>query len=596
LAVFGSVAALHAYAKIRFKYRSVQMNAVEIELAISALAEQSFTAQEFPYAFLEAFGNKSTTIKRLRSGASNKSDLGGVLQTSNIHIAVAAPGEVSKALAALKASPATAKAKAKFILATDGEMFEAEDLETEETVACPYPDFPNHFGFFLPLAGITTVRQIRGPLGSRRSTVASPRSAQRMHGKRKWRKVPPPSSGSRMKDAMSDIDLDDLRAELAEFAQPEKNGGHSAREERIIAGFEEIQRFVDKHNRAPQHGEDRDIFERLYAVRLDRLRTLEECRSLLTPLDHQGLLAGLPIASSPSAQTIDEDELRAELEGAAGAADITALRHVRPSEDKRAAEEIANRTKCEDFERFKPLFEKVQREMANGERQTRPFELKSEIRPGSWFIVGGQKAYVADMGEIFTNAQGRTDARLRVIFDNGTESNMLMRSLQRALHKDEAGRRITDPVAGPLFADKNADGDLASGTIYVLRSKSDHPVVAASRDVLHKIGVTGGDVPRRLMNAKLDPTFLMADVEVIATYELFNISRVKLENLIHRIFDPARLDIEIKDRFGHPVVPREWFLVPLFVINEAVDRIKDGTITGYIYDPKSARLVIRGQD
>src|SRR5450755_2920235 len=137
------------------------MNAVEIEEAISALAEQPFDAQEFPFAFLQAFGNKETTIKRLRSGASNKSDLGGILQTNNVHIAVSPPGEVTKALAALKASPATAKAKARFILATDGSDFEAEDLTSGETVACAYQDFPNHFGFFLPLAGITTVKQIR---------------------------------------------------------------------------------------------------------------------------------------------------------------------------------------------------------------------------------------------------------------------------------------------------------------------------------------------------------------------------------------------------------------------------------------------------
>ncbi len=138
------------------------MNAVEIEEAVSKLAEQPFDTGEFPFAFLEAFGNKATTIKRLRSGSSNSSDIaGGVLQRNNIHIAVCHAGEVSKALAALKASPATAKAKAKFILATDGVDLEAEDLTSGETAACAYPDFPNHFGFFLPLAGITTVRQIR---------------------------------------------------------------------------------------------------------------------------------------------------------------------------------------------------------------------------------------------------------------------------------------------------------------------------------------------------------------------------------------------------------------------------------------------------
>ena len=137
------------------------MNAVEIEQAISALAEQPFEREEFPYAFLQAFGNKETTIKRLRKGESNKSDLGGVLQTNNIHIAVAPLGEVTQTLAALKASPATQRAKAKFILAADGDTFEAEDLASGETVACAYADFPDHFGFFLPLAGITTVKQVR---------------------------------------------------------------------------------------------------------------------------------------------------------------------------------------------------------------------------------------------------------------------------------------------------------------------------------------------------------------------------------------------------------------------------------------------------
>lgn len=137
------------------------MNAVEIEQAITDLASQPFDRVEFPYAFLQAFGNKETTLKRLRSGATNKSDLGGVLQTSNIHLAVCEPGKVTETLAALKTSPVTARAKAKYVLATDGETLEAEELESGETVACDYPQFPDHFGFFLQLAGISTVKQIR---------------------------------------------------------------------------------------------------------------------------------------------------------------------------------------------------------------------------------------------------------------------------------------------------------------------------------------------------------------------------------------------------------------------------------------------------
>jgi hypothetical protein len=138
------------------------MNAVEIEEAVSALAEQPFEPAEFPFAFLQAFGSKDTTIKRLRAGSTNPSDVpGGILQRNNIHIAVAPSGTVTQVLGALKASPATAKAKAKFVLATDGDLFEAEDLDSGETIACAYKDFPNKFGFFLPLAGITTVSQVR---------------------------------------------------------------------------------------------------------------------------------------------------------------------------------------------------------------------------------------------------------------------------------------------------------------------------------------------------------------------------------------------------------------------------------------------------
>ena len=384
---------------------------------------------------------------------------------------------------------------------------------------------------------------------------------------------------------------DALLEELGVEIETNKNSSRTPREERVIAGFEEIQRFVEQHGRAPQHGEDRDIFERLYAVRLDRLRELSDCRALLEPLDHQGLLVGAKPATVSVADEIDDDELLAQLGvGADTPADITDLRHVRSAAEKRAAEEIANRQKCEDFESFKPLFEQVQKELGAGLRQTRRFERKSEIAPGRFYILGGQKAYVAAMEEPFANEHGNIDARLRVIFDNGTESNLLMRSLQTVLQQDPAGRRIIEPSAGPLFADQNEEGDEASGMVYVLRSKSDHPVVAAHRDVLHKIGVTGGDVARRIANARLDPTFLMADVEIVATYELYNINRTRLENLIHRIFGPARLDIEMKDRFGQAIVPREWFLVPLFAVDEAIERIRKGTIPGFIYDPNTARL------
>jgi hypothetical protein len=206
-------------------------------------------------------------------------------------------------------------------------------------------------------------------------------------------------------------------------------------------------------------------------------------------------------------------------------------------------------------------------------------------------VIGGQVAYVAGDSESFETEYDRRDSRLRVIYDNGTESNVLARSLQRALHRDAASRVISEVSAGPLFADAPAENDLQTGTVYVLRSKSKNAFVAEHRDVLHKIGVTGNDVKQRVANAENDPTFLMASVEVIAEYKLYNIDRVKLENIIHRVFARAQLNVAITDRFGKPVQPREWFLVPEFVVAEAVERIKDGTITEYVYDPKTARLM-----
>jgi hypothetical protein len=394
---------------------------------------------------------------------------------------------------------------------------------------------------------------------------------------------------------MSDPDLDALAEGLAEFDVPDKQSDRPAREERIIAGFEDIQHFVEEHGRAPLHGEGRDIFECLYAVRLDRLRALPECRAVLEPLDHQGLLGGAPTVGSGAA--IDLEELEAAL---SDGDDVTQLRHVRATTEKRAAEDIAQRKPCADFDDFAPLFERVRRELKDGTRYAAPLEKRGEmnidlIQEGQFFIVGGQIAYIVEVGKEFTTQYDRKDSRLRVIYDNGTESDVLLRSFQRAFYRDDTARVISNPEIGPLFRDEPVEDDSKTGTIYVLRSKSDNTVVAANRDVLHKIGVTGTKIETRIASASLDPTFLLAEVEIVATYALYNINRVKLENLIHRVFDSAQLDIEITDRFGNPVRPREWFLVPFFVIDEAVGRIKDGSITDYVYDPKAAKLVKVGQ-
>ncbi len=390
---------------------------------------------------------------------------------------------------------------------------------------------------------------------------------------------------------MAELSDAELLKELGVETESKKKAAYTPREERIIAGFEEIQRFVEQHGHAPTHGEDKDIFERIYATRLERISMLEECRNLVREMDYQGLLDQANEIAEPPAEYSSDEELLAELGvDAPGDNDVTRLRHVKSRAEKRAAEEIASRTPCEDFDEFKPLFEATQRELDEKVRITRPFRDNAEIRQGDWFILSGQKVYVAEVGEEFVTEYDRRDSRLRVIYDNATESDILLRSLQRALNKDPTARRITDPSPGPLFSEHHEDDDLASGTIYVLRSKSDHPVVAENRDIIHKIGVTGGDVTKRIANATNDPTFLLADVEIVATYELYNINRVKLENLIHKFFGNAKLDIQINDRFGKPVVPREWFMVPLFVVDEMVEKFRAGTIGDYRYDVESASI------
>jgi len=245
-----------------------------------------------------------------------------------------------------------------------------------------------------------------------------------------------------MSDLESDLALLDA---LGVDTTSEKRIVRSPREERIIAGFEEIQRFVEKQGRLPAHGEDNDIFERLYATRLDQIRQQAECRELLQPLNHQGLLDESYQQTEIAVDEMDDDELLAQLGVAKSSeGDVTHLQHVKSRAEIRAAEEVANRIPCKAFETFKPLFDTVQKELDSGIRETRPFRDYAEIREGDLFILAGQKVYVAEVGEEFLTEYDRKDCHLRVIYDNGTESDIRLRSLQRALNKDEVGRRIID--------------------------------------------------------------------------------------------------------------------------------------------------------
>lgn len=405
-----------------------------------------------------------------------------------------------------------------------------------------------------------------------------------------------------MGKGISDEDLE-LLGQLGVDSAPVKRAAQTPREQRIIAGFEEIERFVKENRRTPQHGEDRDIFERLYAVRLDQIRKSPECIAVLEEIDSLGLL------KAPKSNVIEvredmesnDEALLAALGVEAGTQDdITTLKHVK----KKEIDKLAQRSPCKDFGTFKPLFERVQTEVETGERKTIKYQDNAEINKGDLFIVEGQKAYVAHKGEVFTTNYGMQDSRLRVIYDNGTESDLLLRSLQRALNRDETSRRITNPSFGPLFSDSDSDDDIPngyipngyipSGYIYVLRSNSKEPLIKENRTVIHKIGVTKGSVERRIANAEKDPTYLLAGVEIVAKFKLSNIHPVKIEKLLHRFFASAKLSLALKDRFSNNVEPREWFLVPLPVIAEAIQKLIEGSIGDFRYDPSEGKIVAYG--
>ena len=388
------------------------------------------------------------------------------------------------------------------------------------------------------------------------------------------------------------IDLDELAEELSEFEDKKKAKSSSPLQDRVIAGFEEINRFVDEHERIPQNIEGRDIFERLYAVRLKEIRKLEVSSELLSEIDSHGLLLVEADSDQLIEEALDEDDLLAELEPDFGETELSQLTHVRSSAEKRAAEEIANRTICQDFDQFAPLFKSVQADIKSGMRPVAPFGKDAKVEQGDFFIVDGLTAYVADAGEEFKKeGLDRTDARLRVIFSNKTESDLLRTSLQRVLYKDDASRRVARDLEGSLFGNMLDQGDVETGVIYVLRSLSEEPFIAENRELIHKIGVTGGSLEKRIANAQYEATYLLAGVEVVREFKLVGINRKKLEKLLDDFFSAARLDIEIPDRFGKLVRPREWFLVPLAVIDETIQRIREGTITNFVYDREAATLV-----
>lgn len=365
---------------------------------------------------------------------------------------------------------------------------------------------------------------------------------------------------------------------------------YTPKEQRVLADFEEMQQFIQK-NGTPSCDENACIFERLYAVRLDRIRKNHDLCELLGGVDRLGLLTDSQTSLENHEENLSDASLVDELGITDEAEPITTLVNVRSAAEKNAAEEIAVRKHCKDFSLFRPAFARVKDELHTGKKVTQPFKGNRRIQEKSFFILGGQTAYLAHVGRQFKQVYGQKDARLRIIFDNGTESNLLLRSFQRALEKDETSRRIVDGSTAPLIDSPPNKDDQHTGVIYVLKSKCKLNIPSEIANCVHKIGSTTGTVRRRISNAQNETTYLNSEVEVVEEFNTYNIDATRFEAALHKFFSFGRLDILVENRHQNIAKPNEWFVVPLPVIREAVERISDRSIVDFKYDLETLSIV-----
>jgi hypothetical protein len=394
-------------------------------------------------------------------------------------------------------------------------------------------------------------------------------------------------------DEPDDFGLLDVRLKARGTRPPEL--------ERDAGLVREVNDFYDRHARLPnEDASDHDEMRlgTIWGGLVDRADP-----DIFADVDRNGLLASEPEEVKKPVRDWREDPLEDEipetLDDIFGEDDddisaaFTEIRHVTPVAERHLPDHRAEFFPCPDFEVFQPAFEELQTELEAGMREATAVSSREviDVQEGSYFIRNGLLAYIAEKAEM-TARGGKRDHRLRVIFSNGTESDPLISSFRKALASDPTARVIHRPGLGPLDPDWEADQLDLTGTIYVARSRSDQPAIAEVRDILLKIGVTTQDVSRRVADARNDPTFLLASVDIVATYELRNLSRRKVEDLLHRFFDAARpRDLWITDRFGKRIYPREWFYVLPEHVSQAVAAIRNGTLHEMRYDPVNQKVV-----
>ena len=404
------------------------------------------------------------------------------------------------------------------------------------------------------------------------------------------KKYIPPSKKEVLAE-LKHIDKFDLLKVKAKSEQPTGNSI-------LISKFEEINNFIDENKRPPSQSPTNPVEFTLFSI-LFNIQLNPSHIKVLLPFDRHNLLeeAARQLDDPNQSLIMEITELPKPPESKLGLADkfgllrnagssIFNLKYVKSKEDRAVEppELIARRAKCKDFDRFEELFIRVRKELENGDRAAVPFQREQDIKRHDFFIYKGVTCYVADVGKIEIK-NDKKNARLRLIFENGLESNMLSRSLSRELYKD--GRRILPPRLNENETEIS-EKDL-KGFIYILKTKSLNPDIQAIPN-LYKIGFSTTPVEERIRNSKSDPTYLMSEVKIVASYRVAGIKPRYFENLVHRLFDHVKLKVKVADKDGRLVTPKEWYSVPLSVIDEALKMIQTGEIVGYRYD--SVRLVL----
>jgi hypothetical protein len=353
-------------------------------------------------------------------------------------------------------------------------------------------------------------------------------------------------------------------------------------DDRLADSFLEINDFYNEHGRVP-NVETADINERKLGVRLRSMILDEDKASKLKDLDTHGLLE-----TAPPPESLDQlfsDDKFGLLDDPTG---ILTIRNI-PKNIKKA-ESIARAHKSKDFAKYEQGFKDIHAALVSGDYIRTSISSEDQIQKGRYFVFNGVVAFVEDRAEDFA-ANGKNNARLHVIYENGTESNILLRSFARTLYRSKEGARIApvDYATNPDWQEATSD-DEVTGYIYILKSLSEDPKVQDIQD-LYKIGFTTGSVEDRIRGAKADPTYLMAPVEVVASYKCLNMNTQKFEHLIHRFFGEVKLDMSIESTSGKNHTPSEWYAVPLDVLDRAINLIVSGEVVNYSYDTSLRDLV-----